>query len=326
MWNSIKNLFTGSNKEDKSKKIQSQLFQELESYKTETEQSKQETEQYKIKFEAVVKEIRKLRNKTENQDEEIHHFRIKEQQQLTKEIEDKEELDSKAAAEQKIRNNAIKKEVMEAQMGRRNRHYNDFIHWTFQEILDKKEKENHRPPLNKHIILDANIIIDPYNNNGNHFPLMDLLNKIEKLREANIIQPVLYKKLIFEYTNLYEIEDLTIFPALEMVEYFNTSIRILDTSTNIQTRQQQIHDDLSQPHKQQFLENSQQRNFENDILHAAIAQYLECPLVTNDIALLRLALNPNKNLKIYHNSTDSQYRNYPHIDTYLNNISQNNHQ
>ena len=326
MWNSIKNLFTGSTKEDKTKETNSQLLQELESYKTETEQSKQETEQYKIKFEAVVKEIRKLRHKTENQDEEIHHFRIKEQQQLTKEIEDKEELDSKAAAEEKIRNSALKKDVMEAQMGRRNRHYNDFIRWTFQEILDRKEKENHRPPLNKHIILDANIIIDPYNNNGNHFPLMDLLNKIEKLREANIIQPVLYKKLIFEYTNLYEIEDLTIFPALEMVEYFNTSIRILDTSTNIQTRQQQIHDDLSQPHKQQFLENSQQRNFENDILHAAIAQYLECPLVTNDIALLRLALNPNKNLKIYHNSTDSQYRNYPHIDTYLNNISQNNHQ
>ena len=324
MWNSIKNLFTGSAKADKE--TNSQLLQELESYKTETEQSKQETEQYKIKFEAVVKEIRKLRHKTENQDEEIHRFRIKEQQQLTKEIEDKEELDSNAAAEEKIRNSALKKDVMEAQMGRRNRHYNDFINWTFQEILDRKEKENHRPPLNKHIILDANIIIDPYNNNGNHFPLMDLLNKIEKLRDANILQPVLYKKLIFEYTNLYEIEDLTIFPALEMVEYFNTSIRILDTSTNIQTRQQQIHDDLSQPHKQQFLENSQQRNFENDILHAAIAQYLECPLVTNDIALLRLALNPNKNLKIYHNSTDSQYRNYPHIDTYLNNISQNNHQ
>ena len=324
MWNSIKNLFTGSNKEDKTKETQSQLFQELESYKTETEQSKQETEQYKIKFEAVVKEIRKLRQKTENQDEEIHHFRIKEQQQLTKEIEDKEELDSKAAAEQKIRNNAIKKEVMEAQMGRRNRHYNDFINWTFQEILDRKEKENHRPPLNKHIILDACIIIDPYNNNGNHFPLMDLLNKIEKLREANIIQPVLYKKLIFEYTNLYEIEDLTIFPALEMVEYFNTSIRILDTSTNIQTRERQIHDGLSQPHKQQFLENSQQRNFENDILHAAIAQTWKCPLVTNDIALLRLAQNPHKNLKIFHNSIDSQYRNYPHIDTYLNDIGKNN--
>ena len=321
MWNSIKNLFTGSTKE-----TQLQLLEELDLYKKETEQSKQETEQYKIKFEAVVKEIRKLRHKTENQEEEIHRFRIKEQQELTNEIEDKEELDSKAATEEKIRNDAIKKDVMQSQMGSRNRHYNDFIHWTFQEILHRKEKENHRPSSNNHIILDACIIIDPYNNNGNHFPLMDLLNKIEKLRDANIIQPVLYKKLIFEYTNLYEIEDLTIFPALEMVEYFNTSIRILDTSTNIQTRQQQIHDGLSQPHKQQFLENSQQRNFENDILHAAIAQYLECPLVTNDIALLRLAQNPHKNLKIYHNSTDSQYRNYPHIDTYLNNISQNNHQ
>jgi hypothetical protein len=326
MWNSIKNLFTGSTKESKNKETQLQLLQELESYKKETEQSKQKTEQYKIKFEAVVKEIRKLRQKTDNQDEEIHHFRIKEQQQLTKEIEDKEELDSKTAIEERIRNDDIKKEVMQLQMGSRNRHYNDFIHWTFQEILDKKEKENHRPPSNNHIILDACIIIDPYNNNGNHFPLMDLLNKIEKLRETNIIQPILYKKLIFEYTNLYEIEDLTIFPALEMVEYFNSSIRILDTSTNIETRKNQIHNKLSQSHKQQFLENSQQRNFENDILHAAIAQYLECPLVTNDIALLRLALNPNKNLKIYHNSTDPQYRNYPHIDAYLNNISQSNHQ
>ncbi len=103
MWNSIKNLFPGSTKEDKTKETNSQLLQELESYKTETEQSKQETEQYKIKFEAVVKEIRKLRQKTDNQDEEIHRFRIKEQQQLTKEIEDKEELDSKAAAEEKTR-------------------------------------------------------------------------------------------------------------------------------------------------------------------------------------------------------------------------------
>ena len=84
MWNSIKNLFTGSTKEKENKETQLQLLQELESYK-------KETEQYKIKFEAVVKEIRKLRHKTENQDEEIHRFRINEQQQLTKEIEDKED-------------------------------------------------------------------------------------------------------------------------------------------------------------------------------------------------------------------------------------------
>ena len=166
MWNSIKNLFTGSNKEDKTKETQSQLFQELESYKTETEQSKQETEQYKIKFEAVVKEIRKLRHKTENQDEEIHRFRIKEQQQLTKEIEDKEELDSKAAAEQKIRNNAIKKEVMEAQMGRRNRHYNDFINWTFQDLeLNIEHINKEKSTLIWDSILDFLIHKNEENNN-----------------------------------------------------------------------------------------------------------------------------------------------------------------
>ena len=205
-------------------------------------------------------------------------------------------------------------------MGRRNMHYNDFIHWTFQEILNKKEKENHRQPLIDSIILDANIIIDPFNSGGDHIPLMDLLNNIAKLN----IKPLLYKKLIFEYTNLYDIEDLTIFPALEMVEYFNNSIRILDTSTNIEANYNKLMDELAQPHRQHFLENSQQRNFENDILHAAIAQTYDCPLVTNDIPLLRLAHYPKLKLKIFHNSTDSQYRAYPHIDNYLNDIRKNN--
>ena len=111
---------------------------------------------------------------------------------------------------------------------------------------------------------------------------------------------------------------------------FNSCTRILDNSTHIQTIKEQIEDGLSTPQKQEFLsfstDKSKQRSFHNDIRHAAIAQKLQCPLVTNDKSLLRLAQNPHKNLKIYHNSTDSQYRNYPHIDTYLNNISQNNHQ
>ena len=313
MWNSIKNLFKGPPKEPKNNETQSRLIQDLESCK--------ETVQYQQnQITAIIRDSRKLREEKNNTELELKVFQVKEEQQINKELEDKAELDNNKAFEEKARTNALKKDILESQMGRRNMHYNDFIHWTFQEILNTKEKENHRQPLIDSIILDANIIIDPFNSGGDHIPLMDLLNNITKLN----IKPLLYKKLIFEYTNLYDIEDLTIFPALEMVEYFNNSIRILDTSTNIEANYNKLMDELAQPHRQHFLENSQQRNFENDILHAAIAQTYDCPLVTNDIPLLRLAHYPKLKLKIFHNSTDSQYRDYPHIDNYLNDIRKNN--
>ena len=59
--------------------------------------------------------------------------------------------------------------------------YNNFLHFTFPEILDKKERENYRQPSTNSIILDANIILDPYNSGGDHIPLMNLLNNIDKL-------------------------------------------------------------------------------------------------------------------------------------------------
>lgn len=318
MWNSIKKLFTSPANDDENNKTQTQLIQDLES-------CKENIENQKNQINAIIRDSRRLREEKNNTELELKVFKIKEEQQITKELEDKAEFDNNKVLEEKARTDSLNKEIMKSEIGRRNEHYNNFLHFTFPEILDKKERENYKQPSTNSIILDANIILDPYNSGGDHIPLMDLLNNIDKLNKKKlIIQPILYKKLIFEYTNLYDIEDLTIFPALEMAEYFNNSIRILDTSTNIETRYNKLMDELSQPHKQQFLENSQQRNFENDILHAAIAQTCKCPLVTNDIALLRLAQNPHKNLKIFHNSIDSQYKNYPHIDTYLNDIGKNN--
>ena len=323
MWNSIKKLFVGHAKEDKNKEIQSHLLEELESYK-------EKVEIHKTQINAIIRDSRRLREEKNKYEEENHRYRIKEEGQISKELEIKKEQESASALQQKQIIDDLKRNIDVSSQEYRNTHYNEFIRRAFELILNSKERENPHPPLNNHIILDACIILDP-SDSDNPFPhqsLFSLLEKIADLYERKLIQPVLYKTLIFEYTNIWERPDLTVFPALELYDFFNSCTTILDNSTHIQTIKEQIEDGLSTPQKQEFLsfstDKSKQRSFHNDIRHAAIAQKLQCPLVTNDKSLLRLAQNPHKNLKIYHNSTDSQYRNYPHIDTYLNDIGKNN--
>ena len=135
MWNSIKNLFKGPPKEPKNNETQSRLIQDLES-------CKETVENQKNQITAIIRDSRKLREEKNTTELELKVFQVKEEQQINKELEDKAELDNNKAFEEQARTNALKKDILESQMGRRNMHYNDFIHWTFQEILNSKEKEN----------------------------------------------------------------------------------------------------------------------------------------------------------------------------------------
>jgi len=205
-------------------------------------------------------------------------------------------------------------------MQRRTNHYDDFIRWTFNNLLEQKKIINPNEQ-NNFIILDASIIMDPDNPpNFDHLPLMNTLNNIKKKK----YMPLIYETLIYEYRNLGRVNDMTIFPALEMAEYFHESIQISDKSQNILALKQKIMEGLSSPQRNRFVENSTQGGFENDILHAAVSKRYRCPLITNDKALLELGLNPNNNLKIYHITNNRpDYSNYPHINRLLNQPNSN---
>ena len=323
MWNSIKNLFRGPSKEPKNNESQSRLIQDLES-------CKETVENQKNQINAIIRDNQKLKEEKNKYEQENRDYRMKEEKQTSIKSETKEEQKNSSALKQKQiiddlrRNNDILSQEY------RNTHYNEFIRRAFEVMLNRKEKENPHPPLNNHIILDACIILDPSDSDSPfpHESLLSLLNKIADLHEKNLIQPILYKTLIFEYTNIWERPDLTVFPALELYDFFNRCTIILDNSKDIQDRKNRIEDKISSPQKQEFLsfstDKSKQFSFHNDIRHAAIAQKLQCPLVTNDKSLLRLAQNPHNKMKIFHNSSESYYGNFPHIDDYLNKIGKNN--
>lgn len=315
----LRKIFTG-NKELKNQN-QEQIIQELES-------CKENIEIHKNQINSIIRDSRKLRDEKNKHEEEIHRYKIKEERRISEELEIKEEQENPTALKQKL--DDLRQNYNISSQEYRNTHYNEFIRRAFEVILDRKEKENPHPPLNNHIILDACIILDP-SDGRNPFPheaLFNLLNQIADLYEKNLIQPVLYKTLLSEYTSIWERPDLTVFPALELYDFFNSCTVIVDNSNNIKDKKNRIENGLSSPHRQQFLsyskDKSKQRSFHNDLLHAAIAQTLQCPLVTNDKPLLRLAMDPNSKLKIFHNSSESHYGDFPHIDSYLKNIGKNN--
>ena len=280
MWTSIKEIFTKSSEIRKLK----EEIQSKEDSSQKTTQLLSDTEKIKDK---ISSENTELRNKIIIWEKEIKKGKL-----------------NSLATDTKILN-----------LERKTNHYDDFIRWTFNQTLAKPLST---PTQKNLIILDACIILDPMQK-GEYIPLMDLLNLIEDKG----IQPVIYDTLVGEFVrHINNSPDMTIFPALEMAQYFEKCIRISDKSTSILNKKQILENSLTKDEKDN-LEGitsnfpSGPKQMDNDLLHTAISQYFNCPLVTEDKALLDLAKNPNRHLKLF-----SMRKQHVHnkISDYLNNI------
>ena len=132
MWNSIKKLFTSPANDDENNETQTQLIQDLKS-------CKENIENQKNQINAIIRDSRRLREEKNNTELELKVFKVKEGQQELKELEGKAEFDKAEFRRKQARTDSLNKEIMKSEIGRKNEHYNNFLHFTFPEILDKKE-------------------------------------------------------------------------------------------------------------------------------------------------------------------------------------------
>ncbi len=347
MWNYIKKRFTGSSKVDELnieiKKITEERDEAKRNYKgvvEERDEAKrnhegvvEERDEAKRNYKGVVKHIRKLNDVVEKLEEDNYILREAETFQEDMEVDDKGEADYNIELKQRKDREVWYNKLMEGKIGHQNTFYHSFIEWTFAELFKiKKGKLNKkiRTSSTKHIILDTSVIMEPYDREGNHAPLKELLDDIEKLKQHH--RGILSKTLIGEYEKqLFDLKPkddgqftkLTIFPVLEMAKFFDSCFGIEETE-NIEKIAEQIRNKIPPRLKDEFLKleknpdgKKRMSSFENDTLFAAIAQVYECVLVTNDKALLELGKLPDYKLQVFHHSTKSEYKNYPHINRYI---------
>ena len=200
-------------------------------------------------------------------------------------------------------------------------HYDSILRKMFNE-QQFKPKHHILNDKKQSIILDTCVILDPYNSDGDHLPLLNLIKTIKKLNLQPIISPTLWSETA---QNLHDtVLDMTIFPALELNQYFNDCFYIDEKLEQITEIKQKLQFDLNTKEAEE-LSKSGKQNMNNDLLYLAIAKYYDAVLITEDKPLLNLSKNPNRNLKILTlyppkketNFTDLSYE--KHLSKIINN-------
>lgn len=189
------------------------------------------------------------------------------------------------------------------QMERRIEYYNNFIRHHLQLTYNRD-----KPQLdtNKYqIMLDTSVILDPINQekipvNHKHLPLLKLLKFIDQHDDK--LQPImsntLWKEISYAIEN--HIEDMTIFPALELSQYLRNCCQIneaSDKNKRIVLKQQEILTSLTLEEKEK-LSKSTEQNMINDLLFIAIAKNYDSIFITEDYYLVNYIQSKNLNLKI----------------------------
>ena len=189
------------------------------------------------------------------------------------------------------------------QMERRIEYYNNFIRHQLQLTYNRD-----KPQLdtNKYqIMLDTSVILDPINQekipvNHKHLPLLKLLKFIDQHDDKlqPIISNTLWKEINYAIEN--HIEDMTIFPALELSQYLRNCCQIneaSDKNKRIVLKQQEILTSLTLEEKEK-LSKSTEQNMINDLLFIAIAKNYDSIFITEDYYLVNYIQSKNLNLKI----------------------------
>ena len=218
---------------------------------------------------------------------------------------------------------SLQKDTESFKFKRRLTHYDNLIRKMFNE-QQFKPKHHILNDKKLSIILDTNIILNPYNSGGDHLPLLNLIKTIKIQNLQPIIFPTLWSEISQNIKDIIPKPFMTIFPAYELIQYFNNCFNINEKLEQITEIKQKLQSDLNTKEAEE-LSKSGKQNMNNDLLYLAIAKYYDAVLITEDKPLLNLSKNPDRNLKILTlyppkkdtNFTDLSYK--KHLPKIINN-------